>query len=203
MLRSVLAAMILAVFVGACSSTAPSPSVPASTAATPAPAASASAQAPASAAPSGAASALDLKGMLPAKVGDVGLTAVQFSGDQLDATGAVDSRLKGLLTTLGRSVTDLTMAIAADPTRKSDLSVTALAVRGVPMDSFMASYVPLLQQNYGNNAVSHTLRAGRPVYVAQPPGGTAPQVLFPNNDVLFVVTGTDSKLVDQAVAALP
>jgi hypothetical protein len=213
MLRSVLAATVLAVFVGACSSTAPSPATPTSTASPQAPAASASIQppasvqppasasAPASVAPSG--SAVDLKGLLPAKVGNVGLTAVQFSGPELNGSGAVNAQLQGVLSALGRNVNDMTMAIASDPLGTSDLNVTALTVRDTPVATFLTGYVPLLERNYGPGAVTQATRNGRQVYVAQPPGKVPPQVLVPSGNVLFVVVGSDASLVDQAIAELP
>jgi len=127
----------------------------------------------------------------------------QFSGAQLEAGGAVNQQMKDLIASLGRRLADLTMAIASDPTSKTDLNITAFRVRDVPVETFLKGYLPLLAQAYGAGSISQGTRAGRPVNIVVPQPGKPPQVLVGRDDVLFVVISADDALVDEAIARLP
>ena len=65
-------------------------------------------------------------------------------------------------------------------------------------------YVPLIKASFPNAAVNETVLGSKSVYDVSLDGtsiGTT--FLYPRDDVLFIVTGTDIELVDMAFAVLP
>ena len=155
------------------------------------------------AAASASPAAIDLTALLPADVGGHKLTKSQFGGADFASSGSVQPQMVDLLTSLGRSPVDMTLAIADDPSHGTDLSITAFSVRGIAVDAFLQAYLPVVRASVPEAAISQATRAGRPVYLIANLPGTGTQVLLVGTQALFVVTATDDALVDEALSKLP
>ena len=117
---------------------------------------------------------------------------------------SVSDQMRALLKGLGRDVKDLQMAVANDPTGAEDITLTAFRVHDIQAEDFFKVYVPLIQASFPNAAVNETVLGSKSVYDVSLDGtsiGTT--FLYPRDDVLFIVTGTDLELVDMAFAVLP
>ena len=140
---------------------------------------------------------------MPRTVGGVTLQVSEFGGAEFAASGAVPDQMKSLLTSIGREPKDLSVAIAYDPSTKEDLSITAFRIRDTAVGTFLTGYLPLLTEAYGNGSITRGTRAGKDIYTVIAQSGTPPQVLVPRDDVLFVVTGSNGGLVEEALGLLP
>jgi hypothetical protein len=112
--------------------------------------------------------------------------------------------MRALLKGLGREVIDLQMAVANDPTGVEDITLTAFRVREIQADDFFKAYVPLIESSFPSATVNETVLGGKSVYDVSLDGtSVGTTFLYPRDDVLFIVTGTDTDLVDLAFAVLP
>lgn len=147
----------------------------------------------------------DLRELLPDTLGGQVLTKSLFSGADFAATpGAVSDQMRALLRGLGRDVTDLGMAIASDPSATIDVTVTAFRVRGVQAQAFFEAYVPLIIEAFPGARVNETVLGSKSVFdVSLDGSGIGTTFLYPLDDVLFIVTGSNLDLVDEAFVLLP
>ena len=147
----------------------------------------------------------DLRQLIPDQVGGHALTKTLYTGADFEASPAsVSDQMRALLSGLQREVADLTMAVGSDPTTGTDMTITAFRVRDVQADVFFEAYVPFVTGSFPNATINETVLGGKNAWDVsldgQAPGTT---FLYPRDDVLFIVTGTDVELVDLAFAALP
>jgi len=147
----------------------------------------------------------DLRQLIPDMVGAHALTKTLYTGDDFVAFPAsVSDQMRALLKSLDREVTDLTMAVAADPTSAIDVTITAFRVRDIQADAFFDAYVPLVTGSFPSATINETVLGGKTAWDVSLDGQAAGTTfLYPRDDVLFIVTGTDLALVDLAFAALP
>ena len=133
------------------------------------------------------------------------MTKVLYTGDDFEAFPAsVSDQMRALLKGLDRAVVDLTMAVASDPTAAIDVTITAFRVREVQADAFFDAYVPLVTGSFPNAAINETVLGGKTAWDISLDGeSVGTTFLYPRDDVLFIVTGTDLELVDLAFASLP
>jgi hypothetical protein len=147
----------------------------------------------------------DLRDLVPDTVGGITLAKSLTTGEQFAAfPQSVSEQFRAMLKGLGRDVTDLQMAVANDPTGGEDITITAFRVRDVQADAFFKVYVPLIKASLPNAAVNETVLGGKTVFDVSLDGtSVGTTFLYPRDDVLFIVTGTDFELVDMAFAVLP
>jgi hypothetical protein len=150
----------------------------------------------------------DLEALLPARVGDVAMERLSLTGHDFYLTGTDQTRaqLDAMLGRLGKSVADLTVADAGDPTGLAVLEVGVLRVAGAPADRLLAEWVASneaakpgqishAQTTVDGRALTRLVDATRPV------GGTT--LVFAKGDMLFLVAADDPTLVSSALAQLP
>lgn len=147
----------------------------------------------------------DLRELLPHSLGGQALTKSLFTGADFAASpAAVSDQMRALLNGLGRDVTDLEMAVATDPTATIDVTVTAFRVRGVQAQSFFEAYLPLITEAFPSARVNETVFGSKTVFdVSLDGSGIGTTFLYPLDDVLFIVTGSNLELVDEAFVLLP
>ncbi len=227
-----VAAIVLATLVGACSSAAtPSPTVAPTPAPTPAPTAApasapASATAPASAEASataaGSAGALPsdlgsfgalmhgdtaLEAALPNQVGSVTLQKLSFKGNSSFLAGAGQSdqlqSLQGALQGLGKSMTDVGIAIAVptDTSAGDSISVGVYQISGIDANAFWGAMQTAFASAAANAQISDANVGGKAVKKVVSTDSTA--YIYPHGDMLFFVSGKDDSLIAQALSALP
>jgi hypothetical protein len=147
----------------------------------------------------------DLRQLLPDQVGGHQLTKTLFTGADFEAVPiSVSDQMRALLKSLGREAKDLTMAVAAHPTNAIDMTITAFRVRDLQAEAFFDAYIPLITESFPNAVISETVLGGKRAFdVSLDGAGVGTTFLYPRDDVLFIVTGTDLELVDQAFLTLP
>jgi hypothetical protein len=185
------------------------PSAAASTAppATASPA-SAAASAPAASAPSPSPSlpseVKDLEVELPGHVSGLTLSKLSMTGPEFLASGATNQTSFGnLLTTLGKSPTDLAIAQATDASGR--LAIVALRISGADANVLLQDTLVGVRQAVPEAVVSQVTAGSKTVTEITNPAAPASASLYDyaKGDTLFSVTTADSQLAVAALALLP
>ena len=219
-----IALLMLAAVLVACGSSTPSPTTgPAGIGAEPS--ASLSPSAPTSQSPSDSASvstapsdspepSVDghgvpaLEALLPTRVGAVDITRLSLTGKDFYATGTPESRsrLDAFLASLGKTVADLKVADAGDPSGRTLLDVGAFQVVGAKPADLLTQWVAsakaadptavsATETTIGGRAVTKLVDGTREV------GATT--YIYAKGDTLFLVQADDLALVTSALSQLP
>ena len=150
----------------------------------------------------------ELEALLPAKVGDVALTRLSLAGRDFYSTGTDETRarLDDMLAKLGKTVSDLSVADAGDPTGIAVLEVGAFRIAGADSTRLLAEWVASNQgTSPGRVQVSNVTLDGRAltrlVDTGRPVGGTINA--FVKGDIIFLVDADDPALLSKALAQLP
>ncbi len=150
----------------------------------------------------------ELEALLPAKVGDVALERLSLSGKDFYSTGtpATQARLDTFLKSLGKTVADLRVGDAGDPTGKAVIEVGAFQVLGTKSDQLLSEWVASTQAaSPGHISVSNTTIDGRALTKlidgTRDVGGTT--YAFAKGDIVFLVNADDAALVSSALDQLP
>lgn len=205
------AILVLAAAVAACGMSSGTP-IPTATATRPAsPAASASALAPASETPEPSVDrhgVPELEAFLPASVGGVALERLSLTGADFYALGTSDNRarLDDMLDALGRTLADLAVADAGDPTGRAVLEVGVLRVAGSEPARLLSEWAASNQAvKPGRIAVTSATIDGRRltklVDSTRPVGGST--YAYAIGDTIFLVAADDPALLSNALAQLP
>ena len=202
--------ILVSILVVACGNAAVTASP--STAASPPP------SAPASVPPSGAPEspepsvdahgAQDLEALLPAKVGGVALERRSLTGPDFFSLGTPETqgRLEAMLSTMNKTVADLTVADAYDPRALTILEVGAFRVAGAQPTQLLSEWVASNQAtNPGRISVTNETIDGRAltklVDSTREVGGTTRAFVI--GDTIFLIGADDEALVSDALAQLP
>jgi hypothetical protein len=150
----------------------------------------------------------ELEALLPAKVGDVQLERLSLSGADFYATGLPEtqSRLDAMLTALGKTVADLSVADAGDPFGRTVLEIGAFRVAGAKPAQLLSEWVSSNQaSNPGNIAVSNETVDGRRLtkLVDRSLDVRATTWVYVKGDTIFLIGADDPALVSAALAQLP
>lgn len=210
-----------AILVAACqgsASPAPSSAAPAASSAAPAassaaPAASSEAPAASSAAPgesagesglpsfalpSGFNQAPDLEAQLPSQVAGETLQKFSFQGSQVLAGSSQAPEIQGALGALGKSINDVSFAVAAG----ADVQIGAYRIAGVDANRLLDVVAQAAQSSGSPIPLTDANKGGKSVKVGDT-GGGSPTYFYPHSDILFFVTGSDDAKVTAALQALP
>jgi hypothetical protein len=216
------AALVLAAAIAACGTSSGTP-IPTAAATSQAAAASDPASAPASAPASDVPASLppetpepsvdshgvpELEALLPASVGGIALERLSLTGADFYALGTSDSRarLDDMLKGLGRTLADLAVADAGDPTGKAVLEVGALRVAGAEPARLLSEWVASNQAvKPGQIVVTAEALDGRRltklVDSTRPVGGST--YAYAIGDTIFLVAADDPAILSSALAQLP
>jgi hypothetical protein len=150
----------------------------------------------------------ELEALLPAKVGDVELERLSLSGADFYALGTADtqSQLNAMLTALGKTVADLSVADAGDPSGRTVLEIGAFRVAGAKPAQLLSEWVSSNQaSNPGNIAVSNETVDGRRLtkLVDRSRDVGATTRAYVKGDTIFLIGADDPALVSAALAQLP
>jgi len=208
--------LVLAAAIAACgtSSGTPLPTAPAMSPASPTASASVPATPPASLAPETPEPSVDrhgvpeLEAFLPASAGGVALERLSLTGADFYALGTSGSRarLDAMLKALGRTLADLSVADAGDPTGKIVLEVGVFRVAGSEPARLLSEWVASSQAvKPGLIAVTSETLDGRRltklVDATRPVGGST--YAWAIGDTIFIVAADDPALLSSALAHLP
>jgi hypothetical protein len=150
----------------------------------------------------------ELEALLPEKVGGVSLIRSSLTGKDFHATGsaATKVRLDTFLGKLGKTVSDLRVGDAGDPTGATVLEIGAFQVVGADPTRLLAEWVASTEAaDPGQVRVSTTTIDGRAltklVDKSRDVGGTI--YTYAKGDTLFLISADDAALVSGALAQLP
>lgn len=215
-LAGLLAAALLVAACQGSASPAPSSAAPAASSAAPAESVAASSTAPGEsttasesaaespipaslAIPSGFNQAPDLEAQLPSQVAGETLQKFSFQGSQVLAGSSQAPEIQGALGALGKSISDVSFAVAAG----ADVQIGAYRIAGTDANRVL-QVVQQAMQSSGASAgpLTDANKGGKAVKVSTDAGGS-PTYFYPHGDVLFFVTGKDDAKVTAALQALP
>ncbi len=150
--------------------------------------------------PSGLNGAPDLEAQLPSKVGNVTLQKVSFSGATLAGAGDNAKELQSALGLLGKSINDVSLAIAGG----QGVEVGAYRISGVDAGRLLDVVTQAMSQSSSAITLSDGNKGGKSVKIGTPKSGSGDKTYFyPHGDILFFASGSDDSLVTQALQALP
>ncbi len=150
----------------------------------------------------------DLEALLPRTVGGVALERYSLTGKDFYATGTPETqqRLDTFLGILGKTVADLRVGDAGDPSGRAILDVGAFQVVGAKPEQLLSEWVSSTQAAHpGQISVSSTTIGGRAL--TKLIDGTrevgATTYAYVQGDTIFLVGADDVALVTDAIAQLP
>ena len=150
----------------------------------------------------------ELEALLPASVAGIDLERLSITGPDFYKTGSDVNRsqLDELLKNLGKTVDDLNVADAGDPTGRAVFEIGIFRVAGATPDQLLSEWVAFDQAaKPGRIKVTPETVDGRAltkvVDSSVQVGGTA--YAFAIGDAIYLVKADDPKLLSAALAALP
>lgn len=147
----------------------------------------------------------DLEGRLPNSINGVTLTKLSFKGvDFLTGDSDAAKDLNGVLTGLGKTPADLSIAVATDPTDQLDVSVGAFRIAGADAAAVMNIFKTSIAKETPNAKVSDVSIGGKNVVeLDNPDTSSGPTYFYPTGDTVFFAQTTDPALAAAAVATFP
>ncbi len=149
-----------------------------------------------------------LEAHLPTRLGTIDLETRSLTGDDFYALGTTQTRaqLDGMLANLDKTVADLTVADAYDPSGVAVLEVGAFRVAGAKPARLLSEWVAVTQASKpGKISVTNTTVGGRPVtMLVDSTIDVGPTTYaFAVGDTIFLVRAADPKLSTEAIGKLP
>lgn len=148
----------------------------------------------------------DLENRLPGEINGVALTKYSFKGTTFLGSGASNSQdLLDLLSSLGKTPDDMSVAFAADPAGDLDVQVGAFKVAGADSNALLAAFVDASQSTTPGTQVSQANVGGKNVTQIVDPSDTTTGAIYvyANGDVLYYVLSPDPALAAATLQALP
>ncbi len=154
--------------------------------------------------------ATDLEARLPTSIGGTALTAFSFNGEGFLSTGssANQQQISNMLAKLGKSVNDLSVAQASDPSGELVFKEGILRVAGASAEPLLNAWLEAQRQAVSDLVVTTVAIGGQNVTRLTDRTSTTSQsagastYVVPKGDALFLILAEDTKLVDQAVAEI-
>jgi hypothetical protein len=159
----------------------------------------ASAEASASAAASADAGGGDLAAKIPATVGDIAMSVTITDGENY-VKANVNRQLAPILTAIGKTPTDVTVATATGSAGGATLFIDAVQVTGADAPAMLTAFQTAATAVPGTTVEAADV-GGKSVVKATTSSYTL--AVYASGDTLFYVQSPDPELVDQAIAALP
>jgi hypothetical protein len=148
----------------------------------------------------------DLENRLPNEINGVTLTKYSFKGSTFLSSGASNSQdLIDLLSSLGKTPNDMSVAFAADPAGKIDVQIGAFKVAGADSIALLAAFVAATKKTTPAVQVTQASVGGKNVSQITDPSDTTTGAIdvYANGDVLYYVQSPDPALAGAAIQALP
>ncbi len=148
----------------------------------------------------------DLENRLPNEINGVTLVKYSFKGSSFLESGASNSQdLLDLLTTLGKTPADMSVAFAADPVGDLDVQIGAFKVSGADSNALLQGFVLATQKQSPEDVITQANVGGKNVtQIDDPQDTTSGSVyIYASGDTLFYVASPDAALAGAALLALP
>jgi hypothetical protein len=139
----------------------------------------------------------ELEKVLPDTVGSETLQKFSFRGTDMPSTGQDTQEFQNALGQLGKSLSDLSFAVAAS----ENVTIGAYKLAGAPSATFMSALLTALRAGAADATVTDANVGGKPVKKIESTSGAV--YLYGHDDIVFFVQSDDDALLAQALAALP
>lgn len=140
----------------------------------------------------------ELEAMFPDEIGGEKLQVISMTGSDFLGTGTAGNEIGPILTQLGKSPSDLSVAFGGT----ASISVIAFRIKGVPADQFLNAYTQSAPQGA---TITDASLGGKSVKKVITPDSTTVTYLYLKDDVIWTVGGnapTDA-LLNEAFSKLP
>jgi len=149
--------------------------------------------------------AKELETLLPNSLGfgTVKLVKASYTGSDFLKSANSNQEFESWLASVGKSIDDVSAAVAFPAGGTSGSAIFAFRVNGVDNSKLIDAFETSAAQ--GNSAMTwmSTQDAGRNVQWSQDPNTTTRIYLYGTDDVLFIVWTNDAGVAQQALAQLP
>lgn len=158
----------------------------------------------AGASPSASAAAPELESALPTQVGSVNLSVESALGATILGSDQGSRAIIAALRADGKSPEDLRVAQAYDPTGASDLTITAIRVQGMTLDTLKSLVLSSWLAASGAGVKEDSVTLGGHTFTRIDYGDEGPlNYVLAENDMIRIIETADPGLAAQAAAALP
>jgi len=140
----------------------------------------------------------ELEAMFPDEIGGEKLQVISMTGSDFLGTGTAGNEIGPILTQLGKSPSDLSVAFGGT----TAISVIAFRIKGVPADQFLNAYTQSAPQGA---TITDASLGGKSVKKVVTPDSPTVTYLYLKGDVIWTVGGnapTDA-LLNEAFSKLP
>jgi len=148
-----------------------------------------------------------LEARLPNSINGVTLQKYSIAGPDFltDPSSAGASDLNAALTALGKSPSDVGVAVASDPSGQLDLTLGAFQIVGTDSGALLNAFVNATKNETPGAVVTTTSVGGKNVTEITNPeqSDTGSIAIYVNGDTLFFAQSSDSTLLATGIAALP
>ncbi len=148
----------------------------------------------------------DLEARLPSAVNGVTLTKYSLKGANFMTTQNPGAKaLTDMLSSIGKNPSDVSVAVAADPSGNLGISIGAFRVAGTDSGALLAAFVAATQKETPSDVVTPANVGGENVTQITNPTDTEAGTIdvYASADTLFYVQAKDANLAAAALAALP
>lgn len=148
----------------------------------------------------------DLESRLPSQLNGIALTRYSFTGATFLRSGSANSQdLIDLLSSLGKTPADLSVAFASDTTGTLDVQMGAFRVAGADPNLLLAGFIAAARKSTPEDVITQVNAGGKNVTQIVDPTDTASGTvyIYASRDVLFYVLTPDTTLAGAALQALP
>ncbi|HEX8941436.1 MAG TPA: hypothetical protein VF763_14910 [Candidatus Limnocylindrales bacterium] len=144
-----------------------------------------------------------LEARLPHQIGGTTLQVVSFSGQEMLASGDQTTKpFTDLLQQLGKSPSDVSFALAADPSGKVQVVIAALKVAGADSNQVAQRFVSESQAQASGATVTQATVGGKAVTKVVEGGSPNATYVYPSGDVMFMVQAPSDDVAGQALSAI-
>jgi hypothetical protein len=152
-----------------------------------------------------ASNAKELEVLLPDSLGlgAVKLVKASYTGSDFVKSANSNEEFETWLTSMGKSLDDVSAAVAFPASGTSGSAIFAFRVNGVDSARLIDAFKATAAQ--GNSAMTwmSTENAGKNVQQSQDPDTKTKIYLYGTNDLIFIVSTNDAGVAQEALAQLP
>jgi hypothetical protein len=146
----------------------------------------------------------ELAARFPDTVGGEPLSVQSFRGDVFMQAGGSDPSFDAFLESVGAELDDVSVAFGSSMSAESPLTVGAFRILGASEDDLEREFIAASEEAGDVSGLEQTSIAGKDVWSASDPSGTAGTSVFiyTKDDTLYFLTGNEEQ-VAEILAALP
>ncbi len=148
----------------------------------------------------------DLEGRLPGEVNGTKMVKYSFTGASFLASGSSNTKdLTDLLSSLGKTPADMSVAFASDASGGLDLQIGAFRVAGAPADALLAAFLATTRKETPESVMAQATVGGKGVTTIVDPADTSSRIvyIYAKDDILFYLLTPDATLAGATLQVMP